>query len=242
MDTYLDSVSQSTPMLIQSYGDSLTQAFMNLSQGVVSFIPQLVMAVIIFLAGWVVGSLLGNVVATVIRQLKIDSILDQAGIGALVAKAGFKMDIGRFLGALVEWFVVVTFLIASFDVLKLEGVNMFLREAVLGYIPQVIVAVLVLLVGSVVAHAMEKVVVGSARAAGVHSANMLGTMTRWAIWIFAFIIALSHLGIAVVYLQTLFTGVVVALSVAFGLAFGLGGQDAAAQLIDRVRHDVRRHE
>ena len=226
---------------LQTWGDTLVLKFQEVGAGVIGFIPNLVMAIVIFLAGWVVGSLLGNVVARVIKTIKVDHALQSAGIGNLVHRAGFQLDSGKFLGMLVEWFVVVVFLIAALDVLGLKYVNEFLVQVVAGYLPQVIVAVLVLLVAGVVGDVMERVVSGSAKAANISSANFLGKLTRWSVWIFGFIIALSQLGIGAIYLQTLFTGVVVALSIAIGLSFGLGGQDAAAQTIDKVRREIAEH-
>jgi hypothetical protein len=143
------------------------------------------------------------------------------------------------LGELVKWFIIVVFLVASLDVLRLDQVTMFLRQVVLGYLPQVIVAVLIMLVAVVIAEAMRKVVVGSAKAAGIRSAGFLGAVTKWAIWIFALLAALLQLGIAVTFLQTLFTGVVVALSLAFGLAFGLGGQQTAARYLDHLQSEMK---
>ncbi len=178
---------------LQTWGDTLVMKFQQVGAGVIGFIPNLIVAVVIFLAGWVVGSLLGNVVARVIKTMKIDHALEGAGIGSLVNKAGFKLDVGKFLGMLVEWFVVVVFLIAALDVLGLNYVNQFLVQVVAGYLPQVIVAVLVLLVGGVVAEAAQKVVSGGAKAASVTSANFLGNLSRWSIWVFAFIVALSQL-------------------------------------------------
>lgn len=227
--------------MLQTWGDVLTTSFQSLSVGVITFVPNLIVAVIIFLAGWVVGSLLGNVVARVIRTLKLDNVLEGAGIGAVVHRAGFKLDSGKFLGVLVEWFVVIVFLLASFQVLGLAYVNEFIRQVVVDYLPRVIVAVLMLMLAGVVADIMQKVVSGSARAAGVKSANFLGTITRWAIWAFAIIGAMIQINVFAYVAQTLITGVIVALSVAFGLAFGLGGQDAAAQVIDRVRREVSEH-
>jgi hypothetical protein len=97
---------------------------------------------------------------------------------------------------------------------------------------------LILLVAVVIAEAMRKLVVGSAKAANIKSAGFLGAVTKWAIWIFAILAALLQLGIAVTFLQTLFTGVVVALSLAFGLSFGLGGQTAAARYIEHLRGEM----
>jgi len=97
---------------------------------------------------------------------------------------------------------------------------------------------LILLVAAVIAEAMQKVIVGSAKAAGVRFAHLDGTITRWAIWVFAILAALFQLGIAAAFIQTLFTGVVVALALALGLSFGLGGQDAAARYIEKIRQEI----
>ena len=101
--------------------------------------------------------------------------------------------------------------------------------------------VLVILVAVVIASAMQRVVVGAAMAAGVRSANFLGSVTKWAIWIFAVLMALFQLGIAAPFVQTLFTGFIVALSLAFGLSFGLGGQQAAASFIEKMRDEIKSH-
>jgi len=105
-------------------------------------------------------------------------------------------------------------------------------------LPQVIVAVLIILVAAVIAETAQNVIVGGARAAGLRSANLLGSVTRWAIWIFAILAALDQLNVAQALVQTLLTGVVVAISLAVGLAFGLGGQEAAARVIEQFRQDV----
>jgi hypothetical protein len=132
------------------------------------------------------------------------------------------------------------FLIASFDVLGLTQVNEFLRDVV-GYIPRVIVAVLILMVAAVVAEVMRKIVVGSARAANVGFANFLGSVTKWAIWIFAILTAIFHLGIAPELIQTIFIGIIAAVAIAGGLAFGLGGKNAAEEVIAKVRHGITDH-
>jgi hypothetical protein len=229
-------------MLLQTWGDTISGAFQNIWMGVVAFLPNLIVAIVIFIIGWIVASLVGRLIAQLIKSVKLDSALEQAGFGAVVRRAGFELSSGGFIGGLVKWFVIVVFLVAAFDVLGLNQVNMFLQSVVLLYLPQVIVAVLILLVAIVIADALRKIVVGAAKAAGVKSANFLGTVTKWAIWIFALLAALVQLGIAVGFIQTLFTGVVVALSLAFGLSFGLGGQDAASRYIEKVRQEMTDHQ
>jgi len=115
---------------------------------------------------------------------------------------------------------------------------MFLEQVVLGYLPNVIVAVLILLVAVVIAETIQKIVSSSARAAGVRQSNLLGSIAKWAIWIFAILTALFQLGIAAPFIQTIFTGAVVAISLALGLSFGLGGQDAAASYIEKVKGEI----
>ncbi len=225
--------------MITTWADVLNQSFQNLFYGLVSFIPNLVVAIIIFIVGWLVGVGLGRVVKQVVDALRVDHALRSTGIERVLARAGFQLSSGKFLGLLVEWFFIIVFLVASLDVLHLTTVNLFISDVVLGYLPQVIVAVLILFVAAVVAEAAERIVVGSARAASLHAAGFIGKVTRYAIWIFALLAALAQLNVATAFVQTLFTGVVIAISLAVGLAFGLGGQASAARYLDRLQSQIK---
>lgn len=225
-------------MFLTTWADVLTMSFQGLLSGIVQFVPNLVVAVIIFVIGWLVGAGLGRLVAQVVGSLRVDQALRAAGVERVLDRAGFKLNAGAFLGALIKWFFIIVFLLASLDVLQLTDVTVFLRTVVLGYLPQVIVAVLILLVAAVIAEAAQRIVSGAAKAANLQAANFLGTIARWAIWIFAVLAALDRLGVSPL-VQTLFTGVVVALALAFGLAFGLGGQQAAARAIERIERDMK---
>jgi hypothetical protein len=224
--------------MTQTWGDVLIVSFQELWSGVITFIPKLLIAVIIFIIGWIIAVALGKLVNQIVRLFKIDKLFRAMGAEEPLAKAGFRLDTGAFVGGLVRWFLIVVFLVAALDVLELSQVNIFLREVVLAYLPNVIVAALILVVAAFVADAMQRVVVGSAKAAGVPSTHLLGGITKWSIWIFAILAALYQLGIAGVFAQTLFTGFVAMLAIAGGLAFGLGGKDAAARYIERLRRDI----
>lgn len=225
-------------MLIQTWADVLTASFQSLWYGVVATIPNIIVAVIIFVVGWLIGSAFGKVVEQVVKSLKLDAALKNTGLNTVVERAGFTLNIGMFLGMLIQWFIIIGFLVASLDVLGLTQVNEFIRDAVLSYVPQVIVAVLFILVGALLAELARDVVTGAARAAEVKSAGFAGTVARYAIWIFAILAALDQLQVASAFVQTLFTGIVVAISLALGLAFGLGGQEAAARYIEKVKQDM----
>ncbi len=224
--------------MTQTWGDVLIASFQGLWTGAITLIPKLLIAIIIFIVGWVIAVALGKLVAQVIRLFKIDKLFQALGAEEPLARAGFRLDTGAFLGGLVRWFLIVVFLVAAIDVLGLSQVNIFLREVVLNYLPNVIIAALILVVAAFVADTMQRVVVGSAKAAGVPSTNFLGGITKWSIWIFAILAALYQLGIAGVFAQTLFTGFVAMLAIAGGLAFGLGGRDAASRYIERLRKDI----
>ncbi len=223
--------------MIQQWGKTLVDSFVSIGDGVSLFIPNLIAAIIIFIVGWIIAGAVGRLISHFFKVLKVDHALNQAGVGELARRAEFTLNSGAFVGGLIQWFIVVVFLVASFDVLGLTQVNIFLRDVVLGYLPQVVVAVLILLVSAVISGTVAKIVTASAKAAHVQSASALGVLAKWSILVFAFLTALVQLGIAVTLIQTLFTGFVVALTLGFGLAFGLGGQAAASEFIAKVRRD-----
>ncbi len=228
-------------MIVQSWVDVLQQSFSNLLANVINFLPSLVFAVIIFMVGWFIGGLLGRIIAQAIRSIKVDQALRSAGVGDVVSRAGYTLDSGAFLGALVQWFVVIVFLMWALQVLALTPVTLFLQQVVVSFLPQVIVAVLIVLIGAVLAEVVQNVVTGGARAAGIRSAGFAGALARGSSWVFAIAVALSQLGIGAQYFQTLFMGIVVALALAFGLSFGLGGQEAAARFIEKTRDQLNQH-
>lgn len=226
-------------MLLNTWGEVLTLSFQNLWVGVVNFVPNLVVALIIVILGWLVGALFGRAIWQVFRSLKIDEALRRAGFESFLRRSGMSLDSGAFVGGLVKWFIIVVFLVAAFDVLGLTQVNLFLQQVVLAYLPRVLVAALILLAAGVIGDVTERVVVAAARTAEMRSAHFAGAVAKWAIWVFAILVALAQLQIAAEFATTLFTGIVIAISLALGLSFGLGGQEAAAGFIDRLRSDMR---
>jgi len=218
----------------------LQASFQGLWAGVGAFVPLLVVAVIIFIVGWVIAALIGRAVAQIIRAAKVDTALAAAGVDRTLARAGYKLDSGRFVGEIVRWFLTLVVLVASLDMLGLTEVTSFLREIALSLVPSVIKAALVLLATVVVADLLAKTLAASAKAAGATSANLIGTIAKWSVWVFGILVVLVELNVAPGLIQTIVTGVVVALSLAFGLSFGLGGKEAAGRYIEKVRHEISR--
>jgi hypothetical protein len=223
--------------MINMLSAELATSFQAVAFGIASMLPSILGALIFIILGWIFGVAAGRVVAHLIGALRLDDMLAKAGVSGVVAKAGYQLNTGAFIGWLVKSFFIVIFLMAAFDVLGLTQVNEFLRT-VLGYIPQVLVAAVMLLIASIAADILGGLVTGATSAAGSRASHLVGAMVRWAIWVFAVLAALSQLGIAAQYMYTLFAGIVAMLALAGGLAFGLGGKDAAADFIKTVRHEV----
>ena len=228
-------------MFIQNWGDVFTQSLQSVWYGVASFVPGLIIALIVFAIGWVLAALVEKLVESIFKALKIDAALKSAGMEDVVKRAGYNLNSGMFVGVLCKWFVIVVFLMASFDILGLGQVNDFLRQVV-AYLPQVIVAALVLIIAAIVATAMQKLVVATAKAGHLHVAELAGRVTKWAIWIFAILTALYTLGVAPAIIQTVLTAIFAGGALAFGLAFGLGGKDTAQRILEKTSHAVLEKE
>jgi hypothetical protein len=226
---------------IANWGDAVTSAILNVGYGVLNFIPKLFIALVIFAIGWVLAVLIERLVESVFKALKVDSLLKSAGLEEVVKRSGYNLNSGLFVGSLVKWYVIVVFLIASFDLLDLDRVNSFLTD-VLNYLPQVIVAVLILMVAVIVANAMHRIVVASARAGHVRSAELLGRITKWSILIFALLVALTNLGVAPRLIEIVVMAVFAGAALALGLAFGLGGKNVAEKLIERTANNIIERE
>jgi hypothetical protein len=209
--------------MLQSWPDVFVSASQNLVQGFFEFIPGFLGAIIIFAVGWVLAVMVSRAIEHILNLIKIDSLFKEIGTERVLERMGFKLRVGRFIGEVVRWFIVIAFLIPSLEVLGLSSINDFLRNDVLGYLPNIFVAALVLIIASYISDALHKFIEGSARAVNSRAARMSATISRWAIWVFAVIIALSELGIAEQFMSALFIGIVAMLSLAGGLAFGLGG-------------------
>ena len=228
-------------MSLDNWGVAFDHSLLSVGYGVISFLPYFIFALAIFAIGWLLAVLCEKLIEALFRSLKIDAALKSAGLEEIVKRSGYNLNSGLFVGALVKWFVIVVSLMTSFEILGLNDVNDFLRE-IAGYLPEVIIAVLILMIAVVIANALQKIVVASARAGKVKSAELLGRIAKWAIWIFAIVIALDKLVILPGLVQGIIAPLFYGLALAFGLAFGLGGKEAAQRIIDKTTQHVLEKE
>ncbi len=214
--------------------DILGQALIDTGMTLVSFLPSVVIAVVIFALGWAFGSVLGRAVDHLVSVLRIDAALHRAGFDKLSERAGVRVSVAGFMGGIVKWLVVVAFTIASAEILGLSQVTQLLRD-VLVYIPQVIIAAIILVISMLLGDFVARIVSHSVKATGLRG-DFAAQMSKWAIIIVGGVFpALTQLRIAQGLVEVLFTGVVFAVSLAIGLSFGLGGRDAAARAIEKMK-------
>ena len=198
-----------------------------------AFVPKLLGFLVILLVGWLIATALSKAVTFLLRKVGFDRIGDRIGLSRLLSQAGIKTDAANVLGKLVYWFVFLIFLVPAVDALGLTAVSNLLGQ-VIGFLPNVFVAILILFLGTFAATIAADLVRGATGSARVGNANLLANVARYAILGFVALIALEQLGIAPALLNILFTAIVGAAALAAGLAFGLGGQDTARKYLDRT--------
>ena len=221
-----------------TWGDVFNSSLQDLWWGFIQFAPKLIIAIIFFIVGWVLGNLVAKAFEHVVGALKIDKLFQSIGMDEFFKRAGMNLNTGYFIGQIVKWFVIIVFLLPSLNLVGLDYISSFLKDDVLGFLPRVIVAAFILIIATIVADALSRAVTASAKAMNLRSANMLGTIAKYAIWVFAFIIAFGQLGVAPAYMQILFAGIIGMIAVAGALSFGLGGKDAAARFLSKLGEDM----
>jgi hypothetical protein len=220
-----------------TWGDVFNTSLQSLWYGFIQFAPRLIVAIVFFVIGWFLGSIIASAIEQVFRSLKIDSLFRSFGTENFLRRAGMNLDTGYFVGQVVKWFVIIVFLLPSLNLVGLTDVSAFLSQSVLGYLPQVIIAAFVLIIAAFVSEALGKTVLATAKAMNLKAANMLGAVTKYAVWIFAIIIALGKLGLGD-YMSILFTGIVAMLALAGALAFGLGGKEHASRILSKLGEET----
>lgn len=200
----------------------------------VDFLPLLVGAVIVFIFGWIIAAAFGKMIEQIVKALKVDHLFERLELDRPFKRIEYDFKVSRFIGGLVKWFIIIWFLLAAANILRLEEVSRFLNE-ILFYMPNVLVAAIILVIAVFIADILEHAVRVSVRVLGYKDA-VFGLIVRWSIWIFALIAAVDQLKIEA---SDLFKQMVVILfasvGLALGLAFGLGGKEIAAELLRKAR-------
>lgn len=211
---------------IQDVGHGL----LNLLSEVLLFIPRLIIAALILLVGYFIARIVRNLLTRALRALHFDDIANRAGVTRALELAGARMDAAEALANVAFWWIFLVFTEMAVDSLGLTQVTAFINS-VLSYLPNVFVAILILIIGALLANVVAGLVRGVAAESGLSTANLLATAARWAILVFAFLAALTQLNVAQNMILILVAAIAAMVALGGGLALGLGGADVARGLI-----------
>jgi hypothetical protein len=193
-------------------------------------IPKIFGFLVILIIGWLIASAIATAVAALLRAVKFNDLAQRGGFTGFVQNMGIRQDAAGFIANLAKWFIRLIVLVSAFDALGLPAVSQVLQQ-LLFWLPNLVVALVVLVIAGLAANALASLVRGAAAQSKLGNPDLLATVARVAVWAFAIVVAVNQIGIAATLINTLFMAVVGALALALGLAFGLGGRDTAAQMV-----------
>jgi Conserved TM helix len=215
---------------MENFGAAMLTSLAAAMATLFAALPKILGFAIILMLGWFVATLIAKAVAAVLRTVKFNQAAQRAGFSDFTRKMGVDSDASGFLANIAKWFIRLIAMVVAFDALGLPAVSNVLRELLL-WLPNLVVAMVVLVVAGLAADALAKLVRGATAQGGFSNPDALATVAKVAVWAFAIVIAVNQIGIAAALVNTLLMATVGALALAFGLAFGLGGRDTAARLL-----------
>src|ERR1051325_3746197 len=218
-------------MDINSWGAALMTSLATALSLFLGAIPRIIGFLIILVIGWLIAGLLASAVAALLRAVKFNVLAQRSGFQGFIHNMGLRTDPSGLLADIVKWFVRLIVLVVAFDALGLPAVSAVLQQFLL-WIPNLVVAMVILVIAGLAANALGDLIRGATAQAGFSNPDLLSTITRVAVWAFGIVVAVNQIGIAQTLVNTLFMGFVGALALAAGLAFGLGGRDTAGQIVD----------
>jgi hypothetical protein len=224
---------------VQSTGDAFRASLAGALNTFLSAIPRIIGFAVVLIVGWIISSLLARGVEALLHAVRFNDLARRSGFADFVQKMGVKDDSAGVIASIVKWFVRLITLVVAFDMLGLPAVSTVLQQLLL-WLPNLVVALVVLVIGGLAANALSGLVRGASAEAGFSNPNILATVTKVAVWGFTIVVAINQLGIATTLINTLMIGLVGAFTIAFGLAFGLGGRERAAQIIERLGQNAER--
>jgi hypothetical protein len=223
---------------VRDAGDAFRASLAGALNTFLSAIPRIIGFAVVLIVGWIISSLLARGVEALLHAVKFNDLARRSGFADFVQKMGVRDDSSGVIASIVKWFVRLITLVVAFDMLGLPAVSNVLQQLLL-WLPNLVVALVVLVIGGLAANGLSQLVRGTTAQAGFTNPDMLATVAKVAVWGFAIVVAVNQLGIATTLINTLLIGIVGAFSIAFGLAFGLGGRDRAAQMLDTMSRNAQ---
>jgi hypothetical protein len=224
---------------VQSWSDTVVRALNSSLSQFLEFIPKLVGALLIFVLGLLVASLIKTAVMRLLTFAQIEPFAERIGLSRLLRGLNTEITTQEVLGEIIRWTIILVFLVPASEVLGLPQLSQLINGLV-DYIPNVVVAMIILMVAAIVADILSEVVGGASHALGASTASVLAVVSKYTVIVFGVMVALSELRIASDIINTLVTGIVAMVALAGGLAFGLGGKDTAAEILSSLKDKLQK--
>lgn len=193
-------------------------------------IPKIIGFAVIIIIGWLIASAVATAVASILRAVKFNDLAQRGGFADFVHKMGIRQDSAGFIANIAKWFIRLIVLVSAFDALGLPAVSQVLQQLLM-WLPNLVVALVVLVLAGLAANALAGLVRGATAESGMGNPDLLANIARIAVWAFAIVVAVNQIGIATELVNTLFMATVGAVALGLALSFGLGGRETAAQIV-----------
>jgi len=224
--------------ILQQIGMNIVMVVEHNLDAAIKLSPYVLGALAVFLFGWILAELSARLVIAIGQKIKLELISEKIGLKHFLERRKVKMSTTVLVAQALKAYLIFLFFIEATKIAKFTQVAEFL-SSIYAYIPSVLIALFIMLVGFQIGQTMQIVISTSMSFAKAHTAEVLGLAAKYTIVTFAILAALSQLQIAQILIQVLFIGFVGMLMIAGGLAFGLGGKDVVRELLEDLKHNVR---
>jgi len=214
------------------------EIFQSFWQNLTQISPSIFWAILVLFIGWFVSKWIGQVAAAFLSKIRLNQVLKRMGLEEALTKIDTRLNAPKFFGEIVRWFFVILFLMAASEIFGLTQFSQFLGK-VISYYPNIFIAALIFVVAVFLADFSQKIVVGTLEKEKITYSRFLGRAIRWAIWLFAILAILYQLRITPSLILAILLGMVATISIALGIAFGLGGKDLAAKILKELEEKFK---
>lgn len=204
-----------------------------------SFVPSIAGAIVILLVGWFIAKMLEALIVRVLKSLRLDAASDKAGISNILAQGDIKLSLSEVIGGLIYWIIILVVVATALNALNLT-IAADLLSRLVGYVPNILGAVFILVLGSFIANFVATIVKTTAVNAGMDNAKLLAKITQVVLVVFSVIIAIEQLKIASAVIILAVNIILISLGLGIALAFGLGCKDIAGKFVEDTIKNLKK--
>jgi hypothetical protein len=204
-----------------------------------SYIPAIAGAIVILVVGWLIAKVIEALVARILKAVKLDAASEKAGIANVLAKGDIKLTLSELIGAIVYWLIILVVIATTLDALNLKIASSLMTRLV-GYVPNIIAAVFIMILGAFVANFVGTIVRTAGNNAGLKNTKMLSQLAQIVLMVFTVIVAIEQLEIATTLLVLSVNIVLVSIGLGIAIAFGLGCKDIAGKFMQDTINSMKK--